>query len=438
MPKDLATIQALLAERTGLDPVSVGTGLIPRAVRLRMTELGLRTTGEYALLVRGSEAELQALIEEVVIPESWFFRDELPFRFLQEHVRRTYVGERTRAPVRVLSVPCAGGEEPYSIAIALSQIGLSNRQFRVDAVDISARRIEHARRGVYSKNAFRGGGDDYRAKYFRECAGGYEVEPDVRASVRFARGSILDPSVLSGEPRYDVVFCRNLLIYLDRPSRARAMATLDRLLAEDGLLVIGHADRLNATEAEPRFAPVGDRGAFCYRRAPVPSPPQDRAVPAAPRGRDLPDQTTCRRDLPVPPQEVPPQEVLGRIGTGRSLPRRQQDSPVSGQSAAAALLEQASSLANRGRHDEAIVLCEHDLQLRGPSAAAFHLMGVIRQAAGDRRRAEDCFRKAVYLDPGHDAALLALALCAERRGDAAAAAGLRRRAERAALEKGVR
>jgi chemotaxis protein methyltransferase WspC len=110
---------------------------------------------------------------------------------------------------------------------------------------------------------------------------------------------------------------------------------------------------------------------------------------------------------------------------------------VSGPPAAASLLEQASSLANRGCTDEAIALCEHDLRLRGPSAAAFHLMGMIRQAAGDRRRAEDCFRKAVYLDPGHDEALLALALCAERRGDAAAAAGFRRRAERAALKKGV-
>ena len=137
MPRNLAMIEAMLADRTGLDPGAVGSSLIPRAVRLRMIELGLRTTGEYASLVRGSDAELQALIEEVVIPESWFFRDELPFRFLQEHVRRTWVGERARSPLRILSVPCAGGEEPYSIVIALFQIGLSARQFRVDAVDIS-------------------------------------------------------------------------------------------------------------------------------------------------------------------------------------------------------------------------------------------------------------------------------------------------------------
>ena len=71
-----------------------------------------------------------------------------------------------------------------------------------------------------------------------------------------------------------------------------------------------------------------------------------------------------------------------------------------------------------------MALCEHYLRLQGPSAAAYYLMGVIHQAAGDRRRAEECFHKAVYLEPGHDEALLALALCAERRGDASACRGV--------------
>ena len=96
------------------------------------------------------------------------------------------------------------------------------------------------------------------------------------------------------------------------------------------------------------------------------------------------------------------------------------------------LLDQAAELANQGRFDEAIAACERHLQQKGPTASAYYLMGMICQAAGDRRRAEDCFRKAVYLDPRHDEALLALALLAERRGDHEAAAGFRRRAERIA------
>jgi chemotaxis protein methyltransferase WspC len=94
------------------------------------------------------------------------------------------------------------------------------------------------------------------------------------------------------------------------------------------------------------------------------------------------------------------------------------------------LLEQAAELANQGRHAEAIAECERHLRLKGPGAPAYYLMGMICQAAGDRRRAEDCFLKTVYLDPKHDEALLALALLAERRGDRDAAAGFRRRARR--------
>src|SRR5262249_15057225 len=94
------------------------------------------------------------------------------------------------------------------------------------------------------------------------------------------------------------------------------------------------------------------------------------------------------------------------------------------------LLEQAAELANRGRHTEALAACQRHLQLKGPGASAYYLMGMIAQAAGDRQRAEDCSHKTVYLDPRHDEALLALALLAERRGDRDTAAAFRRRAGR--------
>ena len=94
------------------------------------------------------------------------------------------------------------------------------------------------------------------------------------------------------------------------------------------------------------------------------------------------------------------------------------------------LLEQAAELANQGRFDEGITACERHLRIKGFSPAAYHLMGMIFQAAGKHSRAEECFHKAVYLDPSHDEALLALALLAERRGDHDSAISFRRRAGR--------
>ena len=134
----ICEIEGLLASKLGLDPVSVGPKQIWRAVQQRMQELGLADVGEYESWVRKSESELQALIEEVVVSESWFFRDERPFQYFRDYVGERWLNDPLRPPLRVLSLACAGGEEPYSIAIGLRELGLTAQRFHIDAVDISA------------------------------------------------------------------------------------------------------------------------------------------------------------------------------------------------------------------------------------------------------------------------------------------------------------
>jgi chemotaxis protein methyltransferase WspC len=423
MTNDRKEIEEWLTRRIGLDPVSMGPHLIDRAARRRMAELGLPSLGDYAAHLLGSEAEQQALIEEVVVPESWFFRDERPFRWLAEHVRGGWIAAPRRSPFRALSVPCAGGQEPYSIAIALLDAGLPRGRLHIDAVDVSARLLEVARRGLYSANAFRGAESGRGMGHFLRRPEGYEIDPAIRSAVHFARGNILDPALLADAPAYDVVFCRNLLIYLGAAARAGVLATLDRLLAEDGVLFIGHADRLDASGAPARFAPVGEPGCFAYRRvarAPA-SPPVWPGPATIPAMAMLPEPEPLLMLPPARPQSEPP--PIPAAGPASPPPT---------------LLEQAAELANRGRYDEAVAACERHLRNKGPGPAAYYLMGMIRQAAGDRRKAEECFHKTIYLDPGHDEALLALALLAERRGDLAAATGFRRRAHRAGRPPSVR
>ena len=250
-----------------------------------------------------------------------------------------------------------------------------------------------------------------------------------------------------------MLFCRNLLIYLDEPSRVQVMTVLDRLLAAEGLLIIGHADRLNLSAIDPGFTQAGDRRAFTYRKTTAPSPPvpvtaqsaqtlswQAPQLPA-PRPRKLltwqppqsPERTTTSQ---VPEDARSGPDYRPSQGLGSQSPSRLR--PESEVVASGSLLDRASELANLGRHDEAVALCEQFVRQQGPSAPAYYLMGVIHQSVGNRTKGEVCFHKALYLDPGHDEALLALALSAERRGDAAAATGFRRRAARAILRKGVR
>jgi chemotaxis protein methyltransferase WspC len=387
-------------------------------------ELSLDDLGAYAVRVDQSESELHALIEEVVVPESWFFRDERPFRWLGDYARQHWLNQPARPPLRVLSLACAGGEEPYSIAITLRELGLPARRFAIDAVDVSGRRLALARRGVYSAHALRGAQLGGRAHCFREHPQGYELDPAIRGTVRFLQANVLEPKLLADSPPFDVVFCRNLLIYLDAPARARVVAVLDRLLAADGVLVVGHADRLELAGAPPRFAALGDPGCFTYRKA------MARVADGSPVVVDSPVSDSGRRSEGGAASFLTTDHsrptTLDEPSTGHPTPATQEP------------LEQAAELANQGQFAAAIAACQRHLQLKGPSAPAYYLMGMICQAAGDRRRAEDCFHKTVYLDPKHDEALLALALLAERRGETDKAAGFRRRARNTATARAVR
>jgi chemotaxis protein methyltransferase WspC len=419
-------IEALLASRIGLDPGSVGSSLILRAARRRMKELGLEYLADYEERLRSSQAELQALVEAVVVAESWFFRDDVPFRWLREHIRGLQLKSPAGPPLRILSLGCAGGEEPYSIAMLLLDLGLLARRFRIDAVDVSARHLAIARRAIYARNSFRGRDLHYRDRYFHAHPDGYELLPAVRASVHFHQANILDPHLLEGSSGFDVIVCRNLLIYLTAGARAQVVAVIDRLLAAEGVLLIGHADRLDLAGAAVPFAAAGDPASFAYRRAGrggdhAPGFPLEPLQPAAPLVASESTATNRAASGAPVPESVP-------LLSPADPPVRAVSAPAGDQPLA--LLEEAAKLANQGRFGAAVRACEQHLQTSGLYAPAYYLMGMICQAAGDRRRAEDCFHKVVYLDPRHDEALLSLALLAERRGDLAAATGFRRRAER--------
>lgn len=402
-------VEAVLTERIGLDPSAVSPKLIARGVRVRMSALGLKDAGGYAARLRESPEEVQELIEEVVVPESWFFRDDRPFRILQKYVRERLAAIPAGGVVRILSVPCARGEEPLSIAMALCDDRIDLERVRIDGADVAAQGLEFARRGLYSSNAFRGADLGFRDRHFHPHGGKFQVDRAILGAVRWIHGNILDPGFLAGESPYHVVFCRNLLIYLTPEARLRVVDALDRLLDAAGILVVGHADAMDWA-GSTRFVGFGDSGDFVFRK-PGATPLQraEASVSPAPR-RAAPPPAPPRAAAPPKPAAAPPVD------------------PPPAPAPAASLFDQAAALADQGRLDGAARLLDQHVRSRGPSAPALHLMGVVAQAAGDRDRAERCFRKAVYLDPNHDEALLALAFLAEGRGDPAAASAYRRRA----------
>ena len=399
-------IETLLRDWIGLDASTVGQAAVHRAVRGRMTAVGLDDPAAFARLLRADAAARDLLVEDVIVAESWFFRDRQVFNFVADFIAtRALPG---RAPVRILCAPAAGGEEPYSVAMALFEAGLAAEQFTIHAIDISRRALERAATARYSANAFRNADLAFRDRWFT-CDGGQAVLAErVRRAVRLDWANLLDPGFAAGRDPYDVVFCRNLLIYLTTDARRTVEAQLDRLVAADGLLVLGAAE---PPIMQGDWIPAGTASVFALRRG----------VHGAPR----PAGRGAGRPSPAPPSTSAPPPAAAR-------------SPAPAGSTGAdleAVLAEAGRLANEGRVADAIDHCERRRAAFPPSPELFFLMGMLHQSAGDLDRAEGCLHKTLYLDANHEEAHLALALLARRRGDETMAEKYRQSAARAAARR---
>ncbi|HHK2658864.1 TPA: protein-glutamate O-methyltransferase CheR, partial [Pseudomonas aeruginosa] len=303
--------ERLLKSRIGLDASSVGSAVIERAVRQRMSGLALHDEDEYWMRLNGSPGEVQALIEAVVVPETWFFRYPESFTTLARLAFERLPSLGGGRALRILSLPCSTGEEPYSIVMALLDAGLSEYLFEVDALDVSARVIERASLGVYGRNSFRGDELGFRDRHFSEVADGYQLAEQVRRKVRFRCGNLLDPGLLAGEAPYDFVFCRNLLIYFDRPTQSEVVEVLKRLLRSDGAMFIGPAEA--SLLSQHGMQPIGVPLSFVFRRtseAPRGARPKAVSDGARPVVTAAVERASIR---PSPPPPAKPRQRLSSL-----------------------------------------------------------------------------------------------------------------------------
>jgi chemotaxis protein methyltransferase WspC len=399
----------LLREAIGLDASSLGPSAIARAVASRQAACRLDDVHGYWLRVRSSPGELQELIEAVVVPETWFFRDPGAFDALAGMARAQLVANPARSELRLLSLPCSSGEEPYSMAIALLDAGLPANRFRIDGVDISTRVLALGARASYGPNSFRGNDLSFRDRHFRAAAAGkWQLADEARANVRLQQGNLFAPDFLPGRALYDFIFCRNVLIYFDPPTQARAVQVLLRLLAPGGCLFVGPSE----TGLLPReqFVSAQLPMAFAFRLAEVGA----AHMPAAARKR-LPAPPPARR--PRRARVAAPAAAAGKAAKDDGARKE-------------ASLGRASELANAGRLAEAYAEGERVIREAGPSADGYCLLGTIRGAGGDAKAADALYRKALYLDPGHRESLAHLALLLESGGRAEQARVLRTRLRR--------
>jgi len=227
--------------------------------------------------------------------------------------------------------------------------------------------------------------------------------------VAFRQKNLLSPDFVGNQQPYDVIFCRNLLIYFDRPTQGLLMTTLARLLSPGGFLFVGPAEAFLASCNG--FKSVNRAMSFAFRKVDAREGHSQRSLSGS-------RKRATSQPRPSSPQVTPAISLSPAVAISPTPARND--------------LEKARSLADAGRLQEAAAWCEANLAEQGPSSETFFLFGLIRDAMGDRNGAAAFYRKVIYLDPGHVEALMQLALVSETQGDVAAAERLRARARRVA------
>ena len=406
----LTDISKLLARVIGLEESSLGITLIRKAIDRRMQSLKLTDIAAYSELLDSNSLEVQKLVEEIVVGESWFFRHSASFDLLTKHAQAHL--SANRGPYRVLSFPCAGGEEPYSIAITLLEAGFSSTNFTVEAGDVSEKAIDRAMTAVYSERSIRMVKKDTLSRYFEITPKGFHVRPIITSRIQFSIANILQPTNLPFDGPYHAIFCRNLLIYLTTEARTEVIKRLEERLDHSGLLFVGHAELLN--ELLSKFEIIPERGAFAYKlrnsSRPIPSIPTKKVLPSRTVSLERPEATT------VPKKQAKP--AVAPV-------------PLVSVSPTVDLLREAQDMAGRKEYIKAEQICRKALSAQGHTPRAYHLLGMILQAMGRDLESEQALQRAVYLESDHEDSLLALSLLALKRGERESAERYAQRAARA-------
>ncbi|WP_455209054.1 CheR family methyltransferase [Kaarinaea lacus] len=428
------SIKKLLHQKIGLNASSVGDSSIERAVKHRLAENKIDNIKTYYELLLVNATELAELVEEVVVPETWFFRNNTPFDAFREYITKTIepklqAGEK----IRILSIPCASGEEPYSVAICLHHAGFALDKIAIDAVDISKRALTKAKRAIYGRNSFRGVDQEIQDIYFKKGGAGYRLIEEIRDVVNFQQGNFLVGPLSPQADYYDAIFCRNLLIYFDRETQKVAMEKLHRALKERGALFVGHAETSQVTR--DLFVQLYSARSFGYVKVSEATGRQSK------RAMQLPQK--------IPDQWQSVFDQLARLTSGNGATAAKADAakprpkkeftakpPQATESVRPKIsLTSVERLANQGKYADAIELCLTFLKQNPDSANGYYLLGLVKDLNGDSKAADIMLRKAIYLDPNHQQALVLAALLAEKRGDIEAALSYKRRAKRVAQRK---
>ena len=240
----LQGILRLLTNKFGTDFSKYKSSTIERRIKKRMEALSLATIDDYLYCIQKDKEELDRLFETVLIGVTEFFRDKPAYGTLREYVKKVVELKRPGETIRVWSVGCATGEEPYSVAILIAEAlgkNLKNHTVQVFATDIDENALAAGRQGFYSDDQMKNLSKEQIQEYFTQKNHGYEIKKSIRQWVLFSKHDISrDPPFV----RLDFITCRNLLIYFDNELQRKVIPVFHYALHPEGYLLLGKSENI--------------------------------------------------------------------------------------------------------------------------------------------------------------------------------------------------
>jgi len=279
-PMEYDYLRKLLKERSGLVLSSDKQYLVESRLLPIARKSGLTGLGELVQKIKtpGTEALIVEVVEAMTTNESFFFRDKIPFDHFREAIMPSLVAARAKQRrVRIWCAAASTGQEPYSLAMCLKEMAgqISGWRVEIIATDLSHEVLEKAKAGIYSQfEVQRGLPIQLLVKYFTQIGETWQIAPEIRSMVQYRPFNLLSDFGQLGI--FDVVYCRNVLIYFDQPTKVDVLERIARIAEPDGFLVLGAAETVvGLTEA---FKPIPERrGLYLPNKAAI------AAKSAAPR-----------------------------------------------------------------------------------------------------------------------------------------------------------
>ncbi len=262
----------IIYERAGIHFAPAKRYVLESRLSRRLGELEIDNFDQYLTLLSTGpyrEDEFQEMFNRITINETSFFRNEPQMDYFETRILPQLIEARkSQRRLRIWSAACSSGEEPYTLAIQVHRtLGLRMADWAVEILgtDISERVLELAQGGKYPQYAVRSVGPLVLRRYFKESQGMYELDPTIRSMVQFQKLNLKDAMGARRFGTFDVIFCRNVMIYFDDAMKASCVKMFHSQLAQDGTLFIGHSETLRSMQSE--FTPIDEPQAFAYVKA---------------------------------------------------------------------------------------------------------------------------------------------------------------------------